>query len=168
MAEERDADFATLSEEREGGGGGAGGVRKVRAPAAVGVEYMLDGKIESAHISAPGSHGRPGSAVVVTAGALHTPKVRTPCCHRRVKSFDYSNALLPGCTGRCFMEVWLCCAGWLRWVSVCHLCMGETTVQKRETPLALKSALGFITLKSTLGRLCLSGGGMYTALICAQ
>lgn len=83
MTEEKsDADFATFSGGGGGGGGGArrggdgGGEREARAPAAVGVEYMLDGEIESAHISAPGSHGRPGSAVVVTAGALHTPKVR--------------------------------------------------------------------------------------------
>lgn len=72
MAEEGDDDFGTFSER----GGAGGGDRDARAPAAVGVEYLLDGKVESAHISAPGSHGRPGSAVVVTAGALHTPKVR--------------------------------------------------------------------------------------------
>lgn len=47
------------------------------APAAIGVEYMLDGSLERSHVSAPGSRGRPGSAVVTTAGALHTPKVST-------------------------------------------------------------------------------------------
>lgn len=44
-------------------------------PAAIGVEYMLDGNLERASIAAAGSHGRAGSAVIVTAGALHTPKV---------------------------------------------------------------------------------------------
>lgn len=48
-------------------------------PAATGVEFMLDGKVEQANIAVPGSHGRAGSAVVVTAGALHTPKVGVEC-----------------------------------------------------------------------------------------
>lgn len=50
--------------------------RSASSPAAVGVEYMLDGRLETTRIAAAGSHGREGSAVVVTAGALHTPKVR--------------------------------------------------------------------------------------------
>ncbi|CAN0139266.1 unnamed protein product, partial [Hapterophycus canaliculatus] len=48
----------------------------LKTPAAIGVEYVLDGKVEEALVAAPGSHGRAGSAVVVTAGALFTPKVR--------------------------------------------------------------------------------------------
>eukprot|EP00903_Cladosiphon_okamuranus_P005497 g5478.t2 len=71
--EENDADCAAFAEGECGGDEGAG--REAHTPAAVGVEYMLDGKIESANIAAGGSQGRPGSAVVVTAGALHTPKL---------------------------------------------------------------------------------------------
>lgn len=63
--DESDAKVASLSEE--------GGGRKV--PAAVGVEYLYLGKVKEARIAAPGSQGQVGSAVVVTAGALHTPKV---------------------------------------------------------------------------------------------
>lgn len=46
---------------------------------AVGVEYMKGGVLRTAGIAKGGTaaarHGRRGSAVVVTAGALHTPKV---------------------------------------------------------------------------------------------
>lgn len=66
MAGENGVNLAPLSE-------GEGG-RK--APAAVGVEYLYLGKVKQARIAAPGSQGRAGSAVVMTAGALHTPKVR--------------------------------------------------------------------------------------------
>lgn len=54
------------------------------APAAIGVEYMVDGNLERSHVSAPGSRGRPGAAVVVTAGALHTPKVSADWTRRRL------------------------------------------------------------------------------------
>lgn len=63
---ENDTVSASASESSEGD-----------APAAIGVEYMLDGILERSHVSAPGSRGRPGSAVVISAGALHTPKVST-------------------------------------------------------------------------------------------
>lgn len=44
--------------------------------AAVGVEYMLGGAVQTARIAAEGAQQRrAGSAVIVTAGALHTPKV---------------------------------------------------------------------------------------------
>ncbi len=70
-----DASDAVLAPFPDGAGAGGGSSRD-EMPAAVGVEYVLDGKVELAHISTPGSHGRAGSAVVVAAGALHTPKVR--------------------------------------------------------------------------------------------
>lgn len=72
MADASDAVLAPIPDEAGMTGGGS----RAELPAAVGIEYVLDGKVQSAHISTPGSHGRAGSAVVVTAGALHTPKVR--------------------------------------------------------------------------------------------
>ncbi|CBJ28002.1 choline dehydrogenase [Ectocarpus siliculosus] len=65
---ESEDDGDTVASLSEGKGG-----RTV--PAATGVEFVLDGKVEQVNIAAPGSHGRAGSAVVVTAGALHTPKL---------------------------------------------------------------------------------------------
>lgn len=53
------------------------GDRVSETPAAVGVEYLADGKVQTARIAPSGSLGRAGSAVIVTAGALNTPKVVT-------------------------------------------------------------------------------------------
>lgn len=60
-------------------GGGRDG--SIKTPVAVGVEYELNGQVEEALIATPGSHGRAGSAVVVTAGALFTPKVQYSTAH---------------------------------------------------------------------------------------
>lgn len=43
-------------------------------PSATGVEFILDGKLQEARIK----KREKGPAIVVTAGALHTPKVKRP------------------------------------------------------------------------------------------
>lgn len=43
-------------------------------PSATGVEFILDGKLHEARIR----KREKGPAIVVTAGALHTPKVKWP------------------------------------------------------------------------------------------